>query len=239
MTNLKQQIKKLIKDQNVIIPRLKAMDKTLHKLENDVKRHISKAWKAAKQGVELDILPSSGGSHTTSFDWDVLLQLPLYKVYGRNKWVKISYGGDNHWTEIQTEVDPPVDAKFFKSFIKQMSEELGLVVRFYEDRIPSRKQVKKDVEKNGCYDFDGLNAFYDDDLDLVKEGKVYYKGWDISDQFVICRKRSNNGWIIAYATNGHGFGYNEILEDPTKDELSTFLVHVEQDDNNDNIRDLF
>ena len=153
MTNLKQHIEELIKEKNVIIPRLKAIDRALDKLKNAIEKHISKAWKLSKQDVKLDILASSSGSHTTNFNWNVLLQLPLYKVYGRNKWIKISYG-DDHWTEIQTKVDPPVDAKFFKSFMKQMSDELGLVVRFHEDRIPSRKQVKKTVEERGCQNFD-------------------------------------------------------------------------------------
>jgi len=234
MSDLKKDIANLLKEQADIVPRLEAMDENLENLSGQIERYIDSAWEAFGQTIELHAIASPGGSHCVDFEWDVLLDIPAYVLRGdNNAWVKVIY--DNDYEETYQPVDPPIDIEDLEAFATRMSNELGILVRSCQRVIPTRAEMKKTAQEEGCMNFNGLNALYDDDLDLVKRGQVWYKGWDISDEFIICRKRSNNDWIIAYSTTGHGGGFDVILEKPTKEELLKFIGHVEQDSDNSDV----
>lgn len=238
MINLKKEIKALLKEQKFIIPRLKVIDKTLKKLENSIERYISREWKKIKPKVELKTLVSGGGSHCVGFKMKAWIEIEGYELCGR-KWMKVEY--DFSGREVETSyipVDPPVEMKFLKAFAERMTKELGMRIIVYQPRLPTKKQLKKQVEADGFIDFEGANAYFDDDLEFVKEGKIWYKGWDINDNFLICRRKSNGKLVIAYSTSGHGGGFDTTLDDPTKKELKAFLEHIEQDSDNLGVRKL-
>ncbi|KKM85736.1 hypothetical protein LCGC14_1286030 [marine sediment metagenome] len=233
MIDLKKDIKVFLKEQKFLIPRLNAMDKTLRQLEKKIERHIRREWKATKQKAELHLLVLQGGSHTTSFKMDILINLRQYALSGR-KWAKINY--DNDFNKTYTLVDPPIDIKFLKAFAERMTKELGILVYENQEHIPTKKQLKKQVEKYGYGDFAQFNITFNDDLKLIESGKVWYKGWEIPDEFLICQRKSNNKLVITYSTNGHAGGFDIILDNPMKEELDTFLEYVEQDNDNSHIR---
>ena len=234
-SKLKKEIKALLREQKIIIPRLNAMDKKLCKLETDITSYIKKAWKKTKQKAELKILNLQCGSHSTNFKIEVFIEVLGYAISGRNKWSKIKYDFDSDdFAKSYVLADPPTSMKFLKEFAKQMSDELGIRVEETQEHIPTQKQIKKRVEKYGFIDFEGASALYDGDLEFLRNGKVWYKGWDIPDSFLICRRYSNSKLFIAYSTDGHSGEFNIILDGPTKKELSVFFDFIELEDS-DNV----
>lgn len=234
MKTIKDDIASFLKEQKILIPRLSSMDRSLIKLEKGIKRHITSAWKkATKRKVDLDVMSMQSGSHCTSFKMDASISIPGYVIIGR-KWLKASYDDDinPHFTAVES----PVDIKFLKEFAEKMAEELGISVYEYQERLPTEEQKKEHVEKHGFVDFNGANAYFDNDLELIKSGEVWYKGWDISDPFLVCRRKSNSALVVAYSSNGHGFGFDHILDGLTDDELEKFLIHIEQDSDHAGVR---
>ena len=238
-TELKKEIQDFMKEQDIIAPRLKAMDENIDKLAEKVKKYISRAWETSKHTAKLNICAMPGGSHCTNFTWNVLLDIPGHKIFGKNKWAKISYPSENNYEELCTDVKPPIDIKVFRSFAQQMENELGIFVQVYQKLLLTRKQIKKNAEKYGCHNFDSFNAMFDDDLELVKQGEVWHKGWDISDPFLICRKKSTQDWVVAYSSDGHSSDYHTVLIKPTEKELSDFFDVIEVDSDHLDVRELF
>lgn len=236
---LKEDIKDFINEQAVIAPRLKAMDKALEKLDKNIVCHITRAWEALKQKVvPCDVLVLSGGSHVANFKLEVLLNLLGYVLIGRKKWAKVSIeDGLNGFKEKLTPVDPPLGIEFLREFAGRMTEELGISVQESQQRAPTEKEKRKRIEQHGFKSFDDANLYFDNDLELIQEGSVWYKGWDIGDPFLACKRKSNGNLVIAYATNGHGLGMNVVLDNPSEVELSDFIDHVEQDSDHSEIRE--
>ena len=228
--SLKAEIKSFIKEQKEVIKNLVAMDKSLDKLEKDIELHISKAWKSTKQSVELHIVSLQGGSHSTEFEMDVFIDIVGYKVIGQ-KLVQSKFCEG-------TIIDKPPTIKFLRDFAKQMTKELGINVKECVKLQPTQRELEKKVEKYGIKSFEDANIYFKNDLDLIREGSVYYKGWEISDLFYICKKKSNGDLVLLYSTNGHGGGIDKVVVNPTLSEMDMFLEHVEQDSDNLNVRSL-
>ena len=81
-----------------------------------------------------------------------------------------------------------------------------------------------------------MNALFDDDLELLKAGEVWYKGWEICDKFFICRRKSSSKLVIA-CENGHNQGM--VLDGPSRTELSEFFDQIEVDEDNLALREQF
>jgi hypothetical protein len=229
---LKEEIKSFINEQKFIAPRLAALDKSLTKLEKDIKKYIIKAWDKTKEKTELIVYAASGGSHCTGFKMDAFISIIGYDIDGKS-WVKNEY-----YQNVYLPPAPPL--KFLQDFAKRMTKELGIPVQENQGRRLTQKrkkeQVKLRTERDGVRDFEDANVLFDNDLVLIKEGHVWYKGWDISDPFLFCQRKSNGHLILWYATNGHGWGFDVQAENPTEKELDDFINHVEQDQDNIYVR---
>jgi hypothetical protein len=230
---IKDDIQAWIKEQREIIPRLNAMDKTLKKLTKAIERHIERAWKKCKQNGDIDPLTLQGGSHTKNFKFDV--KEHAVSIRGKKEqWFRKTYTDDYELEYEQTEA--PTSVLFVRNFAKRMSDELGIEIYESIEFVPSKSELSKHHKKYGFQDFAGLNARYDFNLELVCKGEVAYKGWDITDPFIVARQKFNGKLVIAYAVNSHGIGIDNVLDDPSDKEIEEFLSHVEQDNDNLGVR---
>ena len=223
-TDLKSQIKSILNRQRVVAAKVKILERESEDIAMTIKKHILRSWKD-KSKLEVHIF--SGGSWMEEFSLDVRIELEGWEIEG-GKWVRNKY-----WLDAKLPDPPPI--KTLKEFAERITKELGVLVKEDQYRRPSRTARKKELEKRGMKTFEDLNCCMDGDLECIKEGVVWYKGWEISDPFVIAR-HSNKNLIIGYSINGHGFGFDVLIDNPTKEEMETFLIHIEQDEDNLDIR---
>ena len=165
MIDLKKDIKTLLKEQKVLIPRVNVMDKAIKRTEKSIEKHILKEWKKAKQKAELNVGVYGSGSHCVGFKLEAGIEIPLHELCGR-KWFKTEYNRQDY-KKTHIPVDPPVSMKFFKEFAERMTKELGISIKVSQSRMPTKSQFKKQVLEHGFEDFNGMNVFYDDDLKLI------------------------------------------------------------------------
>ncbi len=223
--SLKQEIEDLVKKRKKLVPVVKAIEAKLEQSGEQIAKYIKKAWDKDHSKVCL---------HAYGYYDGFYINVPGYEVSGHNTWFKPKYSPRKQSILVTT---PPVSLKSLREFAKRMSEELGIPVREAQSRIPTAKQVKKQVKRDGFSDFYGANIFHGGDLTFVQSGNVFYKGWDIGDPFLICRRKSTSKLLIAYSTTGHGGGFDTQHDDPTKEELSGFFDFIEQDSDNIGLRE--
>lgn len=115
--------------------------------------------------------------------------------------------------------EPPMFDRFLK-WKEEVEQTTGftVVIREFKFEKPDRLRSSDDI-----------TAFYgEDSVEEIGEGKIWYEGWDIHDPW--CHVRINGEDHVFLSTNGHGFGFDIIVnssstEDERREMLSYFANH--------------
>ena len=93
-------------------------------------------------------------------------------------------------------IAPPCDESILRDFMSAFEAETGLPVKHVIVEVLDKPERLKTV--------DDVRAHYGDGFEVLEEGKVWYTGWDIADNYVI--GRLGGRYVARYSTDGHGFG---------------------------------
>jgi hypothetical protein len=229
--SLKSEIKSFRKEQKLVVTRLVAMDKALSKLERDIKRYITKAWKSFfGQKTELYITFYQSGSHTTRFNPYVLVHISCFEIV-RGKLERNLY-----WKDSKTLPEPPSLGSLL-DFTKLMTKELGIKVGSNQPKQPTLEERKKEIEKRGVQGFDDAFTLSGGGLELLFSGQVCHDDEDDVNTYYISKKKSNGDLVLVYSTNG-GYTY-KVIDKPSKEEIKTFVDYVEEERYHEDVRKYF
>ena len=96
-----------------------------------------------------------------------------------------------------------VDLNHLAEACAVLTEKTGCRVEHTQYTIVKENDIK--VPKNE----DDLMVIHPD-AQIVARGTKLHEGWDIGDPWAVVRTRKGN-LIIYYSTNGHGFGYDTVI----------------------------
>jgi hypothetical protein len=89
------------------------------------------------------------------------------------------------------------------NFTTELTELSGLEVRITDNKIVSKSDIEIPRTE------DDLITLHEGGR-IACSGKKLHEGWDIADPWAIVQTKKNH-YVIYYATNGHGFGYDKCI----------------------------
>ena len=219
----KEEIATFIEESKIVMARWNKMFDEREKIAKEIEDHIKNKWQDSGQTEKLFVFADC---FTDESGVDISLRDCVLKD---GKLMRYDY--DDGGKEALLPSD--LTMMTLLEFAKKMTDELGINVVVNQDKA----LTQQDIKESGFGDFDGANVYFEDDLNLVKEGHVLYKGYEAGDIFLVCRRKSNNKLVIAWSTDGYGCRYNKIIDDPKEEEIEEFLKSVEQDNDNAKVRE--
>lgn len=184
-------------------------DRTLREfsLENNVKMYftfLTQSWSTAKNDWCYQHDPHFYIGHL--LDGDSRLGQKMFVNIG-GKWIHTKkYPSQKiylHDLDCKTGIKH-VNLNHLAEACAMLTEKTGCRVEHHQYEIVKAGDIK--VPKTE----DDLLVLHPDSR-IVASGKKLYEGWDIGDPWAVVQTRKHN-LIIYYSTNGHGFGYDTVIE---------------------------
>jgi len=218
VTNVRDNLEALVKDQRELMARAEANQKLIERLGRQVQKICDERLKA----FQVKVLGSlNAGSATSTWEPSVYVcahyvgDRTFTKISGRWTWYQGYLGGSDAYAHKLLEgIKFPFDPAALEAACQELTDELGIPVQLSEHKLVGKPERLKTT--------DDLLASMPGS-EVIAQGKIWHMGWDISDPWAVVR--APDGLHCFYATNGHGFGYDVHLG--PQDSRQGFLDYLE------------
>jgi len=217
---MKEKIAQIRQKQGIAIPLLCEINAVLDPMEKEIESLFIKEWNQVFPNIPLYFLVClRTGCHT--IDWEPKIHIyDINKVVFTNKGIWVQQNQSRQYYSFNTaHVVCPVDFDKLQNFMSFIEEKTGVPVELVQEKMQDASTIER------LKTAEDLQCKYGP-FTILEQGEVWYKGWEIEDQFVI-GKYPEGQIEVWYSTNGHGFGFDIYVEIGQINELDEFYHYLE------------